>query len=514
VTVLSGHTLKITNAVKVNTAAGTSLTFENNSSLVQVNEDPTINTGNIIYKRKSGAIRKTDYTYWSSPVAGQTLKKVSPNTPSNRFWSFDAGKNSWVQENEGNIMLRAKGYIIRGPEPFPVAGTDYIVAPFTGVPHNGEFTIAIASQGTSNLLGNPYPSALDAVSFLYENREVLQGTIYFWTHATEITKSTTTTTPGMINFVYTSDDYASYNLSGGVATTAKATGNIQLGSEVTANRPSGKIASGQGFFATALVAGNVIFKNKMRVGVDNITGTNSQFFKTTKSEKIKREIERHRVWLNLTNDQGAFKQLLVGYITDATNGYDNAFDGVNNNGNQFVNFYTINENKNLTIQGRALPFDENDIVPLGYSSVIQGVFAISIDEVDGLLTSGDVYLEDKLTTMVHDLKAKAYTFSTEKGTFNDRFVLRYTNRTLGVGDFDTAAMQVLVSVKNKQIKINSSVETIDKVFIYDVLGKQIFEKTNVDALELVIPNLVSSDQVLIVKTLLQSGQIVTTKTVY
>jgi hypothetical protein len=30
-------------------------------------------------------------------------------------------------------------------------------------------------------------------------------------------------------------------------------------------------------------------------------------------------------WLNLTNTQGAFKQTLIGYITGATNEYDNVY---------------------------------------------------------------------------------------------------------------------------------------------------------------------------------------------
>ena len=515
VNVQSGHTLKITNAVKVNTALGTSLIFEDNSSLVQINEDPDINTGNIVYKRKSGVIRKSDYTYWSSPVAFQPLIKVSPNTNPNRFWSFNAATNSWVPENSANIMGRGKGYIIRGPEFFPAPNptSDVIQVPFEGVPHNGQFEIDIASAGTSNLIGNPYPSALDAESFLRANSSVLQGTLYFWTHNTEIRAATDASSGSSGQLVYISDDYASYNLSGGVGT-AIVKGNTESGIEKEANKPSGKIASGQGFFATGLMTGKAIFKNSMRVGVGTITGDNEQFFKTTQSSKNTNAVEKNRVWLNLTNDKGAFKQMLVGYLDGATNGYDNAFDGVNNNGNQFVDFYSINEDKKLTIQGRALPFDENDIVPLGYSSVIQGSFSIGIDEVDGIFSSQNVYLEDKSNNSIYDLKKAVYTFSTEKGTFNDRFVLRYTDRTLGVGDFDTAAMQVLVSVKNKQIKINSSVETIDKVFIYDVLGKQIYKKTNVDNTELVIPNLGSSEQVLIVKTVLQNGETVTTKTVY
>jgi hypothetical protein len=33
-----------------------------------------------------------------------------------------------------------------------------------------------------------------------------------------------------------------------------------------------------------------------------------------------------RVVVNLTNTQGAFKQTLIGYITGATNEYDNVYD--------------------------------------------------------------------------------------------------------------------------------------------------------------------------------------------
>ena len=66
--------------------------------------------------------------------------------------------------------------------------------------------------------------------------------------------------------------------------------------------------------------------------------------------------------MNLSNTQGAFKQTLIGYVTDATNEFDGRFDGESFDGNEYVDFYSINQDKNLTIQGRALPFDENDEV--------------------------------------------------------------------------------------------------------------------------------------------------------
>ncbi len=74
--------------------------------------------------------------------------------------------------------------------------------------------------------------------------------------------------------------------------------------------------------------------------------------------------------MDLTNAQGAFKQTLVGYISGATNEYEGRFDGESYDGNNFLDFYSINRDRNLTIQGRALPFDENDEVPLGYRVVL------------------------------------------------------------------------------------------------------------------------------------------------
>lgn len=511
-----GATLKIYNGVKV---LGTgSLTFENNSSLIQINEDSAINSGSIIYKRQSNVIRNSDYTYWSSPVALQTLSKVSPGTTSPyTFWSFNAAGNSWVPEDPLTPMEKGKGYIIRGPEFFPNPLSPLIQAPFEGIPHNGEFTIDIAGVGTSNLIGNPYPSALDAESFLIANREVLQGTLYFWTHNTPIRAAQNTSNEGSGDLVYITDDYASYNLTGGVGTEIKkitTIGNTEPSGENKSNRPTGKIASGQGFFATGKAAGKATFKNTMRVGVDGIAGDNKQFFKTTQSSKNTNAIEKNRVWLNLTNDKGAFKQVLVGYITDATNGYDNALDGANNNGNQFINFYSINDDKNLTIQARALPFDENDVVPLGYSSTIQGSFSISIDEVDGLLTSENIYLEDKSNNTIHDLKKAAYTFDTEKGTFNERFVLRYTDRTLASADFELNDSSVLIAKDKNELKIKSQTEIISQIAVFDLLGRKVFEKTAINSNEFQTSAIRLSNQVVVVKVTLTNGEVISKKVVY
>jgi len=55
------------------------------------------------------------------------------------------------------------------------------------------------------------------------------------------------------------------------------------------------------------------------------------------------------VWLNLTKVGAAFNQTLIGYITSATNEYDNVYDGISFNGNAFIDFCSINKDKNLVI---------------------------------------------------------------------------------------------------------------------------------------------------------------------
>jgi hypothetical protein len=511
VTIKSGRTLTVVN--ELNILGSASLTFENNASLVQTN-DATSNSGNITYKRLTTPIKKFDYTYWSSPVSPQTLYNVSPTTLSDKFFSFDSASEDWKQESSSTTMSKGKGYIIRAPENNSITPPPpgLYEAVFIGAPNNGTVSISSVINDSSYLIGNPYPSALDANKFLTDNSSVLDGTLYFWTHNTSIqlASSITNGSAGSGAYAYTSDDYATYNLTGGVGTSATTIG---FGPVV----PTGKIASGQAFFAstkpTIPANSSIMFNNSMRVE-GTILGNNSQFFRTTKSSKTASVIEKHRVWLNLTNSEGAFKQMLVGYLTDATNDYDNAFDGESFDGNEFIDFYSINENKNLTIQGRALPFDKNDEVTLGYSSTIEGIFSISIDQVDGILTSEDVFIEDKMTNNVKNLKEGACSFSTGAGVFNDRFVLRFTQKTLGtdkVGEFDNS---VLISNDKNVLKIKSELESIKRITVFDLLGRKLFDKEAVNSNEFSTSNITLNKQLVLVKVMLTNGKVISKKVIY
>jgi len=497
VTISQDDTLTITNAVINN---GGLLTFENNASLLQTTN--AVNSGNIIYKRISTPMKNFDFTYWSSPVTGQILYNLSPNTLWDKYFSYTG--NMWKQEVASTtIMIPGKGYIIRTPKAGLWGNGENVLFPysqpvqFTGVPNNGNITAEPVVAGNFYLIGNPYPSALDADKFLFanpnpNNSAILDGTIYFWTHSTAIQQN------GSI-YTYNISDYASYNGVGGAGTLPAYLGGVV---------PSGKIAAGQSFFALAKAPGSIQFNNAMRVGSNN-----NQFFKPSKTSKTSL-FERHRVWLNMINNDGAFKQILIGYVEGATNGLDSDFDGVSLDANPYIDFYSVNSGTNLVIQGRALPFLNTDEVPLGYRTTITGNFTISIDEADGLLTDQDIFIQDKLNSLIHNLKAGNYTFATTAGTFNDRFVIKYINSALAVNDYDDLNDSVLVLRKNETISIHSNSENITQVFIYDLSGKQLYEKQNIIDKQFVTDKFSLSEQVLLVKILLEDGSVTTKKIIF
>jgi hypothetical protein len=465
-----------------------SLIIENGGSLVQRN-DFASNVGLINLKRFTVPMRKFDYTYWSSPVLGQSLFNLSPLTLSDKYFHFNTAFNNWQILSGSSVMTPGKGYIIRAPQTFsattPLVYTD---GQFIGVPNNGFIQLPIVvGESNWNLIGNPYPSAIDADSFLgyYENTGVIEGTIYLWTHNTPIT-----------NNVYSSSDYAVYNILGGVGTAASTTGNSTI--------PSGKIASGQGFFVKAIANGQVKFNNSMR-----ITDNNNEFFRNSNiifNDNEYQEFEKNRIWLNLQNSQGAFKQILVGYAENATNGIDRDFDGAVLSSDNVISFYSICDNHSLSIQGRVFPFEVDDVVQLGYISTVSGDFSIMIENYDGIFNNQNIYLRDKLLNIDHDLKSMPYAFGSTSGTFNDRFEIRYTSALLNSLSYANKDEIVVIS-KDRKIEIFSSLDKIMSINVFDVLGREIVDVNNVNSRDFEIKTELLNRQSIILKIKLENGKL-------
>ena len=74
--------------------------------------------------------------------------------------------------------------------------------------------------------------------------------------------------------------------------------------------------------------------------------------------------------------------------------------------------------------------------------------------------------------------------------------------------------QVIVFVNAGKINLTSSDKNIQSFEIYDVLGKQIVSKNNINDKEYIVSGLTSSNQSLIVRLVLEDGRQITKKVVF
>lgn len=488
----SGDVLTIQNGLDI---SGGAMTFENNASLVQVNN--TVNNGVITYKRNTTAVRKFDYTYWSSPVNNQILANLSPLTLSDKYFWFNTTTYTWnnVATPGITVMDLGKGFIIRAPQNFdPVIPAVYN-GTFSGIPNNGDYPVNIVYTDAThdlNCIGNPYPSALSADAFILGNPGTFGAgtTLYFWTHNTPIT-----------NNAYTFSDYATYNFSGGVGTGIPASGTNSA-------TPVGNIAAGQGFMVKGKTTGTATFKNTMRLGANN-----NEFYRANQFEATAlTDTEKNRLWLDLTNEAGAFKQLLVGYIQNATDGFDSGYDGEALEAGNSVSFYSILDTTKLTIQGKALPFNSNDAVALGYRTTIEGNYQIALSQTDGVFADQSVFLEDQLLHTMHDLKVSRYEFTTPSGTNDSRFVLRFNQANLAVSNTKLNPDTVLVYNDGNEILVHSSNTNLKHIEIFDISGRLLFKKDVANTRAASCSRL-SAPTVVMVKVTLENGMVLTKKIV-
>jgi hypothetical protein len=214
----------------------------------------------------------------------------------------------------------------------------------------------------------------------------------------------------------------------------------------------------------------------------------------------------------MTNSKGSFSQALVGYIGGATQGVDSGIDGKYFNDSKFA-LSSIIDNAEFTIQGRALPFDPKDTVPLSCKIDFAGDYSIAIDHLDGLFSeSQDIFLLDSTNGTETDLKAGAYTFTSEVGAFNARFSLKY-QKTLKVDAFTFDESSVTVYKNKGIVYVNSAKSAINNIKVFDIQGRLIAEQKNVKASTASVKDLNIKEQVLIIQITSEENQVVNKKLV-
>jgi hypothetical protein len=457
----SGTNVTLNGALTV--VSGSSFTLQNNANLIQTTNTP--NSGNITVLRNSAPIKRLDHTLWCSPVTGtQTLQQFSPNTLSNRFYVYNILNNTYTTTPATGYFLLAKAIAVRAPNNWPTVESAW-GGSFTGIPNNGNITTPLENTGAAyNGIGNPYPSTISGTELVNANSTMITGTLYFYAHTLAMDAATGLFPPGT--------NYAVWNPGTG-GTPATVGGGGTGSSPIT---PNGIIQTGQGFLVKATAQGNMIFTNSMRK-----TNSANPFFKQSalKSNTAEPDIERHRIWLNLSSSTGALNTILVGYAAGATSGIDYGYDGLKF-GNSGSEVYSVIAGDAYSIQGKALPFVADDTVQLGFKAAESGTFTIAIYKTDGLFTGNqDILIKDNLTGTTKSIKTEPYNFTSAIGTFDGRFEIVYTKGSLGIDPQTETENSVMVYTKSNTLFVQSS-SVISAVRIFDMQGRLLSENKNIN----------------------------------
>ncbi|WP_412984374.1 LamG-like jellyroll fold domain-containing protein [Pontimicrobium sp. IMCC45349] len=422
-----------------------------------------------------------------------------------------------------NPITIGEGYTMKG-----IADTGGLITQeqnytFYGKPNNGDFTLSITA-GNDYLVGNPYPSALDADEFIRDNISstdtaganntvnVINGTLYFWDHFASSTH-------------YLEDyegGYATYTLMGAAVAVNNDT-RINATGESGTKLPKRYIPVGQGFFVSAVldadligesndpelveavVGGNIEFKNSQRVFMREDDGTDSNFIRS--SEVVNSSSEdidtRQKIRLMYSSPEGFHRQLLVGVDENASDSFDVGYDGPLNETNIEDMYWVLNNGK-LVIQAVS-DFNTDRVLPLGVKTSSPGLITIKIDELENIDASVDIYLHDKDLSVYHDLRDSDYEIYLSSGNNQERFEITFdTEDTLSNNDLEAINLDVYFSNDNKSIVINNPhSKFIQSVEVVNVIGQSLIlieSNTNDDYIEYKTNNIVTGIYIIKVKT--------------
>lgn len=466
VTINEGTNLLIDGSITV--APTATLKLLTDCAIMQ--QKSAINVGNVKIQRTTAPLKRLDYVLWGSPVSNQNLLAFSPQTLTNRFYTYNSTTNLYNSVNpSANNFEAGKGYLIRMPNNHPTTPTSWL-GEFNGVPNNGDITITVPTYSYV-AIGNPYPSAIDCFPLMIEN-ELYYEPIYFWRKENNSQSSSYST-------------YTPY--LGGIANAGDPNQIV----------PTRYINPGQGFIVKTDWKNTIVFKNGIRV-----TNNNVPFLRTTNNDL--ENSDTHKIYLHLTNNAEFSSNILIGYLNGATTGIDPFVEGRYINDSQNALTSLIN-GEEFTIQGRGLPFDVADEVSLGFKTQYAGDYTLSIKSLTGLFSFDqelELYIEDMLNATTHNLKESPYTFSTEAGVFNNRFKIKFINTSLGLAENNDSTTAIYYSYPFLHIR---STKEIESYKVYDLTGRLLTSESNINKLYLRKELSEIAKQVLIVKVKFTDG---------
>lgn len=339
----------------------------------------TINSANV---RVHQQISASNRTYYVSPaVSGSSQTSIGADVGM-FYWDNPTGE--YIASNPAAAMVSTTGYALRS--------NNNLV--FTGALHNGIQTATVYRNEPGglgwNLIGNPYPSAVEWTSPAITKTDILDA---FW--------------------IYLNDQsqYGAYNASIGVAV----------------NIPNSQIPSNHAFWVKVLegpyTQGDVRFTNGSRIH------NNTSYLKNAQANL--------NPVLKLAAINGVYKdEAVIAFNDNATNEKD-AYDLEKKNAENtnIVELFTSVGSTELCIN--SLPtLSDNITVPLSFTANAPGTYDIERVELTNFSPETIILLEDIVANTTTNLNSTAnYSFTTNvSGTITDRFLIHFQGISTGIED--------------------------------------------------------------------------------
>ena len=325
------------------------------------------------------------YSFIGSPFSGYDFTTITGNYK----YEYKEIANIYADASSVTSMTLGRGYTI--------ANND--VLEFVGVnPITGSATTYIRNSGVENgynLVCNPYTTAISYDALIAaegpDGSGDITSTIYIWDDGGAGEKH--------------QSDFITVSTLGSVTGGSGRSGDF-----------NGHIGVAQGFFVECIPSSTPLnFTDDLKVNGNN---ADANYFRTTAPT-----YETIKVALKDMNEYKS--EILLGWVEDATAGYDYKYDSRKMSGNNLSQLFMPLEGKKLAIQG--IPNDYEGSVQLALDIKEAGVYKLDIIE-----SNSDRFIElyDHRLNISHNLSNASYEFSSTERIDLERFELRFNSSSI------------------------------------------------------------------------------------
>ncbi|WP_157448695.1 HYR domain-containing protein, partial [Bizionia sp. APA-3] len=473
------------------------LNLEGESQLLQPTGSIVDYTGTgSLHRDQQGTTNLFNYNYWTSPVStdGATFKignvlydgtnpvnwvpgpsatgSTNPVTLSSRwlylYENYPADSYAaWNDIDTNYDVPVGLGFTMKGSGVgHPI--NDLQNYTFVGKPNNGTITTPVTG-GNEALVGNPYPSAIDATQFINDNAGSITGALYFWEHSKTNNSHITIDYEG---------GYAVRNLLSGVAATSPPTGIGSVG--MVGKIPQRYVSVAQGFYVTGdSDGGNILFNNAQRAFKKESEANTSVFFRNESNGEANTGVENDNLFklirLDFSSPEGAVRHLALGFTpnNEASEAVDYGYDALNTDYFPSDMSFQIEDGKYI-IQGVG-EFNDENMYPITIDMGMTGNAEIALTDLENFDEDPDVFVYDALLGTYTRINVTPYQTNLDAGTHEGRFYIVFQEDNVlstETDEFPNVIVNYLNNTNQIYIKVPYSMD-IKQVYLVNMLGQTI-----------------------------------------